>query len=183
MTADPGVVEGAQIRILQCFECKTMEVMPDYPPDGPPQLDVVLHRLDEKHGGASQQPHYRTVLRIPEAAWNDRSAQKQIVDQAWKNETGFKPSYYDVKDTLKEDAVKCHIEHRRQVPCIDYRDSSKRLRAPTQDERNKLAANLPRAFKGDRDAIKHGAPQTFLCDFCPVQVAVEFAQRKARGEA
>lgn len=160
-----------------------MEELPDYPPDGPPQLDVHLHYIDEKHGGHTEQPHYRTLLRVPVAAWNDRAAKKQIVKDAWATEKGFAPSYYDVKDTLKEDAVNCHRRHNRQVPCLDYRDSSKRLRAPTQDERDKLAANLPRAFKGDRDAIKHGAPQAFLCDFCPVQVAVEYAQRKARGEA
>lgn len=179
---DEGVVEGPQIRLLVCFECKTMEVMPDYPPDAHNSGDVVLWSLDEKHGGRTEMPHNRTVLRIPEVAWNDKAAQKQIIAGIWENKSGFSPSYYDVKDTLKEDAVKCHQQHLRQVPCIDYRDSTKKLRSPTQGERDSLAAKLPRAFKGDRDAIKHGAPTVYLCDFCPVQVAVEHAQRKSRGE-
>lgn len=183
MTEPTGVVAGPFMRILQCMDCRTMEAMPDYPPEANPMDDVVLHRLDEKHGGHTEQPHYRTILRIPQAVYDDVPARRQIVKQAWEGKTGFAPSYYDIKDTLKEDAVNCHRAHNRQVPCIDYRDSSKKLRSPSQGERDKLARGLPRAFKGDRDAIKHGAPITYLCDFCPVNVAVEYAKRKERGEA
>lgn len=174
---------GEQIRILQCFACKTMEELPDFPPDANPVDDVTLHYVDEKHGGRSEQPHHRTLLRVEKRVWEDRKARRQIVDQAWSEEKGFKPSYYDVKLTLQDDAVKCHIAHQRQVPCIDYRDSTKRLTAPTAAARQALAKEMPRSFGGDRDRIAKGAPIQYLCSFCPVQVAVEHAQRKARGEA
>lgn len=182
---EPGIVQGEHVRLLQCFDCKTMEEMPDYPPDANPQNDVVLHAVDEKHGGHTQQPHYRTILRIPKAAYDDRAARRQIIDQAWKDVKGFTPSYYDIKNTLQEDAAKCFIEHRRSVPCIDYRIDAKRLRAPSQGDRDRLAKDLSGAARNkfNLDAIKHGAPQKFLCDFCPVQVAVEHARRVERGEA
>lgn len=181
---EPGVVEGEQVRLLMCFECKTMEEMPDFPPGARTEDDVVLWAVDEKHGGRSQQPHHRTILRMPKAAYDDRQARRQIIDKAWEGTAGFTPSYYDIKNTLMEDAVKCHIEHHRQVPCIDYRISEKRLRSPSQGDRDRLAKDLSGAARNsfNLDAIKHGAPQKFLCDFCPVQVAVEFERRKARGE-
>lgn len=174
---------GPQIRLLQCFECRTMESFPDYPREADPAKDVTLHYLDEKHGGSTQQAHQRAVLRVEERVWEDRAIRRQVIDQAWESVKGFKPSYYDIKDTLKEDAVKCHIAHRRQVPCIDWRADSKRLVAPTTNDRRKLAKELPRSFGGDRDAIAKGAPVQYLCTFCPVAVAVEYAKRKARGEA
>lgn len=185
MTEPTGVVAGPQIRILQCFTCKTMEEMPDYPPDADPNNDVVLWAVDEKHGGRTQQPHHRTILRIPKAVYDDRAARRQIVKQAWESvDKGFVPSYYDIKNTLMDDAVKCHIQHNRQVPCIDYRDGSKRLRAPSQSDRDRLVKDMSGAGRNtvNLEAIKHGAPQKYLCDFCPVQVAVEFERRKARGE-
>lgn len=183
--AETGIVQGEHVRILQCFNCKTMEEMPDYPPDANPERDVVLHAVDEKHGGHTQQPHTRTILRIPKKVYDDRAARRQIVEQAWKDEKGFVPSYYDIKNTMVEDATKCFVEHRRHVPCIDYRDSSKKLRAPSQSDRDRLARDMSGAGRNkvDLDAIKHGAPQQYLCDFCPVQVAVEHARRVERGEA
>lgn len=174
---------GPQLRLLQCFECRTMEELPDYPREANPADDVTLHYLDEKHGGRTENPHHRIVLRVAKRVWEDRAIRRQIMEQAWETEKGFKPSYHDIKDTLKEDAVKCHIAHRRQVPCIDWRNDSKRLVAPTQRERKKIAHDLPRSFQGDRGAIEHGAPVQYLCEYCPVASAVEYAKRKARGEA
>lgn len=174
---------GEQLRLLQCFTCRTMEELPDFPPEANPNDDVTLHYIDRKHGGETQQPHHRTLLRVEKRVWEDRKARRQIVEQAWTAEKGFKPSYYDIKSTLQEDAVNCHRAHQRQVPCIDWRDSSKRLTPPTQRDREKLARELPRSFGGDRERIAKGAPTQFLCDYCPVAVAVEHAKRKARGEA
>lgn len=174
---------GPQLRILQCFSCRSMEELPDYPAEANPDDDVTLHYLDEKHGGRTQQPHHRTLLRIEKRVWDDRAARRQIVERAWESTSGFKPSYYDIKATLQEDAVNCHRAHQRQVPCIDWRDSSKRLTAPTQGDRERLARDLPRSFRGDRERIAKGAPTQFLCDYCPVSVAVEHAKRRARGEA
>ena len=40
---------------------------------------------------------------------------RAIVDQAWAEEKGFRPSYYDVKSTLQEDAVQCHRAHQQRL--------------------------------------------------------------------
>jgi hypothetical protein len=174
---------GPQLRILQCFTCRSMEELPDYPTEANPADDVTLHYVDRKHGGDSEMPHHRTLLRVEQRVWEDRAAKRQIVEQAWSAEKGFTPSYYDIKATLQEDAVNCHRAHMRQVPCIDWRDPSKRLTSPTARDRQQLARELPRSFGGDREAIAHGGPQQYLCDYCPVSAAVEHAKRKARGEA
>jgi len=171
---------GPQLRLLQCWDCKTVEELPDF--EGHPDNDVTLHYVDEKHGGRTEQPHYRTLHRVEQRVWEDRAAKRQLIEGMWKDTTGFTPSYYDVKNTLQEDAVKCHIAHHRSVPCLDYRDSSKRLTNPTRSMRERLAKDMPRSFHGDRDAIAKGGPVTYLCDYCPVRVAVDYAKRKARGE-
>lgn len=177
------IPRGEQVRILVCFECKTMEEIPDFPPEANPLDDVILFYVDEKHGGQTQQPHHRTLMRVEKRVWDDRPARRQIIKQAWEGTSGFKPSYYDLRNTLQEDAVNCHKAHQRQVPCIDWRDGSKRLRSPSQSDREKLARDLPRSMHVDTDRLVKGAPQRYLCDFCPVAVAVEHAKRVARGEA
>lgn len=174
---------GECVRLLQCFECKTLEEFPDFPATGNPNDDSTLHYVDEKHGGHSEMPHHRAVHRVERRVWDDRPARRQIVDQMWTDVKGFTPSYYDIKNNLMEDAVKCHVAHNRQVPCIDFKDGSKRLSNPTRSMRERLARDMPRSFGGDRDAIAKGGPTQYLCDFCPVKVAVDFAKRQARGEA
>lgn len=173
---------GEQLRLLQCWDCKTVQELPDYPREAPSRDDVTLHYLDRAHGGQTETPHHRILHRVEKRVWGDKKAARQIMAQMWETEKGFKPEVYMVKDTLKEDAVKCHQAHRRQVPCIDWKVDSKRLTAPTQGARERLARELPRSFGGDRDAIAKGAPTQHLCDWCPVAVAVEYAKRRARGE-
>lgn len=175
--------DGPQIRVLCCFECKSLEVMPDY--IGNPEYDAVLHTLDERHGGHSQMPHDRTIIRVEKRVWDDRPARKQIIDRAYEGKTGFAPSYYDIKDTLAEDAGKCFVAHNRSVPCLDYKDSSKRLRAPTAKDRRTVARELEQAGmrnKVDLDRLANDVPIIYLCEFCPVQVAVDFKKRQERGE-
>ena len=174
---------GECIRVLQCFQCRTMEELPDYPKEANPDKDLTLHYLVERHGGHTENPHNGALYCVEKVVWENPSAKRAAVEGMWAKEKGFKPSYYDIKDTLKEDAVKCHIAHQRQVPCIDWKDSSKRLTSPTSKDRKQLARDLPRSFGGDRDAIAHGGPVQYLCDYCPISAAVEHAKRVARGEA
>lgn len=161
------------IRILQCFDCKTMEELPDY--QGDPVFDSILQTLDEKHGGQTQQPHARTLHVMRKDHWEDRGVRKQTVESMWSATTGFKPSYYDIKDTLKDDAVKCFNAHHRSIPCLDYEDSSKRLGNPAAQDRARLAREMK------NDSLKHSAVRIYLCAFCPVQVTVDLAKRRAAG--
>jgi hypothetical protein len=171
----PGFNDPPFLRVLQCFECKSMEVMPDYDPALPPAFDAVLHEIDKRHGGDTETPHYRTIERISEKAWENMPLRRQMVKQMWSETTGFTPAYYDARDTLKDDAVKCFQQHHRQVPCIDYQDSSKRLGNPAAADRARLAREMR-----DED-IKHSAIRIYLCNFCPVQVKVDQMKRDAGG--
>lgn len=170
---------GPQVRLLQCFLCRSVEELPDF--EGHPDDDVVLHYADERHGGSTEQPHHRALHRIAAAQWNDLAIKKSVTKQMWEGTTGFTPGYYDVKNTLQEDAAKCFTAHRRQVPCIDWQDSSKILRAPTAAARRALAKELPRGMDIDRERLAKGAPKQYLCSFCAVATHVEHAKRVARG--
>lgn len=177
-----GVVEGPQLRILVCHQCKSAEELPDY--QGDSNFDVTLQYLHRRHGAGTEAVHPTALLRCAEVVWADRGARKQILEGAFKGVAGFTPEYHHVKDTLKDDAVKCHIAHRRQIPCIDWHNSDKVLRAPTASERQKLADDLRGTQRNniDLDRLAKGAPTQYLCDFCPVAMAVEYAKRKERGE-
>lgn len=157
-----GADTGPKLRILQCFTCQTLEELPDYPRDGIPEDDAFLHYLDEKHGGMTQQPHHRALLDVSERHWKNDRTRAQMVEQMWSKESGFKPEWYARRDTLTEDALKCFAKHNRQVPCIDWMDSSKRIGNPEAKDRSLLAKALKRTVQD----IGPG-PQIFLCNFCP----------------
>lgn len=172
------------VRLYACYTCRFLGELPDYPPPefAPVANDAVLIHVDMQHGAGTEQPHNRMMFRILPEQWSSRKAKEGVIDQIFQNYSGFKPSYYDVKDQLNLDAVKCFNAHHRSVPCLDYKDSSKRIGNPSRSMREKLAASMPRSFHGDRDAIAKGGPVQYLCEFCPVQVTVDYAKRKARGE-
>lgn len=157
----------AHVRLLQCWVCKTVEEIPDF--EGLPEDDHVLQYVDEKHGGETQQPHHRALLRVEKAHWENRQIRRRIHTQMWADTKGFVPEYYAVRDTLREDAGKCFAAHRRQVPCIDYQDRSKRLGNPAARMRKELSKEMKRDFTG-------GGPKVFLCSYCPVQGYVDRAK-------
>lgn len=161
------------VRILQCWDCKSMEQIPDYA--GDPIFDSILQTVDEKHGGTTQQPHNRALHRVLKAHWDDRGIRRQTVEQMWSGASGFKPSYYEIRDTLQEDAGKCFNAHRRNIPCLDYEDSSKRLGNPAAQDRARLAREM------HNDDLRASSMKVYLCNFCPVQVTVDLAKRKAMG--
>lgn len=154
------------VRVLQCFTCKTMEELPDFL--GPPENDVILQTLLVPHGGETEFPHHGALHRVERKHWEDRAVRKQIVERLWEGTSGFRPSYYDVKDTMQEEAIKCFRKHKSAVPCIDYQDPSKRLGNPARGLRKWLAREVR------RDVADLGEPpKVYLCNFCPVQQHVD----------
>ena len=168
VVAPQGVTGGPYLRVLQCFTCRSMQQLPDF--DGQPDDDVVLHLLDDSHGGHEDDPvriHQRALHRIPETAWADVAARKQIVEQMWASTTGFAPTYYDVQNTLREDALKCYSKHLRpQVSCPDYRSRSKRLSNPAAEMRRYVGLD------------PKGGPRVYLCQFCPMDTVMRSAMRE-----
>jgi hypothetical protein len=156
--------QGAQVRVLQCLTCKKVETLPDY--QGHPDDDHVLDYALIPHGGQTENPHFGALHRLPESQWSDPKIRKATMERMWEGTTGFTPSYYDVKNTLQEDASKCFTAHRRAVPCIDWHDSSKRIGAGTKKMREKVARELPRSSPIDAERLAKGQPVQYLCDFC-----------------
>lgn len=169
MTTPTTTTTGPCIRLLQCWDCKSVEELPDFV--GLPEDDHILQHLDLKHGGDSQMPHHRALMRVEKAHWEDRSIRRQIHKQMWADAKGFVPEYYHAKDTMVEDALKCFVAHRRSIPCIDYQDRSKRIGNPAAGLRKKLSRETGQDFTG-------GGPKIFLCSFCVVQGAVDQAKLK-----
>lgn len=157
--------EGPQIRLLRCTRCKTLEELPDF--RGRPEDDVALDHLVMVH--QQRHPFHEDkdafLLRVNEELWRRRK--KELHRKIWedvKQEGGFVPEYYATRDTFKEDAVKCHIQHNRQVPCIDWRVDRKRLGNPT------------------KEGWREGRVKVYLCDYCPVRTFVEAKAREQAGD-
>jgi hypothetical protein len=160
------------MRLLRCFDCKTMEEFPD-PPKGvdpkniSPGEDPLLDALLEKHK-TNQQEHLGQMFDIPDKDWANPDARKQILEQINEKTTGFEQEFYDVKNTFQEDALKCFQEHNRPDRCIDW-----------LSDRKKLGRATPEGKAWQKQNQK--APQTYLCHFCPVASKVMVAQRAAAG--
>lgn len=183
MTGDPRVFGShwsqdaePHIRLLVCFICKTMEEIPDY--HGDAEHDVILNEVNVKHGSLTEQPHIGSLMHVPLRQWSDTSVKRAIVEGIWQNETGFKPSYYDVRNTFKEDANKCFIAHHRSVPCLDWHSDTKLFASPAAKERAVLANEL-------RDeSVKNVAMKIWLCDYCAVATHVrtkQFEEAERKG--
>jgi hypothetical protein len=158
--------EGRQIRLLRCTQCKTLEELPDY--QGDPHNDVVLDELVERH--RRRHPHddapANFLLRVSEEMWNNPAKKKAIHKQIWadlEKDKGFVPEYYDTKNTLHEDAVKCFERHSRSIPCIDWHAHDKRIGNPT------------------KEGWREGRVKVYVCDFCPVAAKVMEMRNKELG--
>ncbi|WP_020142278.1 hypothetical protein [Terracoccus sp. 273MFTsu3.1] len=147
------------VRLLLCHEDKTLEQVEDY--EGDPHNDWALKYVLEKHRYPSGDPHLGQMLRVEKKHWDLPSTreaiEKQIRDSA--GHTGLDQSFYDTKDTLGEDALKCFEKHGRNPGCSNYRDEDKRLSAGTDRERKSLGLQPLRS-------------NHFLCDHCPVHSMV-----------
>lgn len=147
------------VRLLLCHEDKSLEQVDDY--EGDPHNDWALKYVLEKHRYPSGDPHLGQMMRVEKKHWDLPSTreaiEKQIRDSA--GHTGLDQSFYDTKDTLGEDALKCFEKHGRNPGCNNYRDDDKRLSAGTDRERKSLGLQPLRA-------------NHFLCDHCPVHSMV-----------
>ena len=162
VTAD----EGPQIRLLRCTHCGTLEELPDF--QGDPRDDHLLDHLVMEH--QRRHPfHDETdafLLRVSEEKWRNPKTRRGIHAQIWADREGkgFVPEYYASKNTFIEDANKCHVQHNRQVPCIDWHADRKRIGNPT------------------KEGWREGRVKVYLCDFCPVASIVMQKKREAAGQ-
>lgn len=161
-------------RLLVCRECKTIETLPLY--DGPKELeakDPVLDRVVRTHvmlhGDVNNEA--AALLTVSEDKCNCPQCKSsgptmweahrdEILGGLQERWTGFHPEFYATRDTFSHDAMRCFNLHRRPkgADCIDYQDDSRRV--------------TPHDWKGRN---------VYLCDFCPVNSAVEFAKNAKAG--
>lgn len=145
-------------RLLHCHTCKTIEELDDF--SGPADYDTILQYALDKHRRPNGEPHIGRLYPIEGKIWALQNLREAIIAQlkgggslglasVWSD-------YYDVKDTLSEDAMTCFNKHLRPpADCHDWRSKSKELTPGTQKERKEVGLSAPRVT-------------TYLCDFCPV---------------
>lgn len=161
----------ANIRLLACKDCKTIEEIPDY--EGPSDHDHLLSSLVRKHQ-TNEHPHIGQLFKIDAEDWKDENHKKEIAKriaaQLDGGETGLGSPFYDLKNTFQADALACYNAHLRNPACSDYKSDSKRLTPGTAEERR--AEGLPEY---------RSAQDRYLCEFCPVHSLVQAAARRKAG--
>jgi len=166
--------DGPKIRLLYCYNCKTIEELPDF--EGHPDDDILLQVLVDKHESAGI-PHAGFLSKIGVKLYSRPEVKKQIVknirDRVGGGLADIDPEYYNTKATFGEDAMKCYNLHLRPVTgCPDYKSEKKRLVPKgTDDIRKELGLD---------SAAKSESTKVYLCDFCPAKA---YAVEKARQQA
>ena len=162
----------ARLRLLWCGQCRTLEELPWY--DGPVERDGVLEYAVSKHSTNGSLHDGYKLYDVEERIWTLPGYRRSIIEQIKGGSTGlaaFDANYYNVQQTLREDALKCyHLHSRPREGCIDWRDDRKLLVPDTRVERKELG--LPMPGRG-------ASPVSYLCDFCPVR---SYYERKSRGD-
>lgn len=167
--------EGPKIRLLYCYNCKTIEELPDY--EGHPDDDVLLQVLVDKHESAGI-PHNGFLSSIGIKLYSRPEVRKQVIENL-RNKVGggladIDPDYYTTKATFYEDAMKCFNLHLRPSEgCSDWKAKNKRLIPKGTDEIRKEI--------GLESAAKSASTKVFLCDFCPAKTHYVEKSREQAG--
>lgn len=160
-----------KIRLLLCFECRSIEEVPWF--EGPAERDDTLEYRASAHQYPSGERHVGHLAVVDKPQWDDpvvRTAIIKKISSDGLDGEGLGQQFYDVKSTFGEDAMKCWKRHGRRVNCEDYKTDKMRLLPDTKADRKELGLD-----------VKH-RPSTFLCQFCPVNSHVVTKQRAARGD-
>lgn len=159
-------------RLLFCFVCDTLEELPPF--DGDPEQDHLLAIACEQHLFPSGEPHKGKLFVLPLRAWAKTESKKEIIRQikggGSKGLAEVDDTFYDSRSTFLEDAMKCYQAHNKpKEGCSDWQHSSKLLIPNTIKERK---------AEGMARYQDEAGPKTYLCNFCPVSIAVN--QRKQK---
>lgn len=166
--------DGPRLRLLVCKTCNSIEPLPWF--DGPVEYDDTLNHRLAGHKFPSGEPHIGApMFTVSELSWNDPSLRKQIIAEINKSTRigaeGLGQTFYDLRSTFQEDAMKCWKEHGRTLNCEDYRSDKKRLTPYTRGDRKELGL----------EQSERRRPGTSLCMFCPYHSVVMQRARKEQG--
>jgi hypothetical protein len=159
-------------RLLFCLVCDTLEELPPF--EGDPEQDHLLAIACEQHLFPSGEPHKGKLFVLPLRAWAKTESKKEIIRQikggGSKGLAEVDDTFYDSRSTFLEDAMKCYQAHNKpKEDCSDWQHSSKLLIPNTIKERK---------AEGMARYQDEAGPKTYLCNFCPVSIAVN--QRKQK---
>lgn len=165
--------DDEKVRLLICHVCQSIDELPDY--EGDPAHDDTLNYRVAEHQYPSGTPHVGSLARVSAKSWNNKDHRAGILAELAKaglpgKGEGLGQSYYDVKDNFRADALKCWKQHNRTLNCEDYHSESKRLYPDTKAERKDLGLS------------PNTRPNTFLCNFCPVESVATTEMRRKRGD-
>jgi hypothetical protein len=167
--------DGPKIRLLYCYNCKSIEELPDF--EGHPDDDVLLQIMVEKHQSAGIQ-HTGFLSKIGVKLYSRPEVRKQVIENLRTKVGGgladIDPDYYTTKATFYEDAMTCFNLHLRPSEgCYDYKSEKKRLVPKGTDAIRKEL--------GLESAAKSQSTKVYLCDFCPAKTYVVEKNRKQAG--
>jgi hypothetical protein len=152
------------MRVLVCRTCRKLEELPDWV--GHPDDDVYLNYVVGDHPD-----HQGQLFRLPIGVWMIESARDELVKQMMGHNEGlaaFDPSFYEVRNTFREDAITCYKGHGKpKGGCPDFNSEKKELRPATVAERREAGMSTRQL------------PVIHLCSFCPVRMHYEFKQNEA----
>lgn len=162
-------------RLLHCFVCDTLEELPPY--EGPIEQDYLLTIACETHVFPSGDPHKGRLYVLPIRAWAKLEDKKEIIRQikggGSKGLAEVDDTYYDSRSTFMDDAMKCYGQHNKPKDgCVDWHISSKLLVPSTAKDRK---------AEGMEKYQNSPGKKTYLCDFCPVAIAVTNRKRTLLG--
>jgi hypothetical protein len=184
MTLDLSTLKSAKVdpnephmRILKCFKCRTLEVVPDY--DGPKggentaEYDLALKFFTDPHVNGKCTRDDCTTVRFPTRFWIIPTVKESIEQQLKEGAQGldvFGTNAYAMKNNFQADAMTCWVQHQQTKDCSDYKSEKKLIKPDTAKER--LDAGLEKESRG---------PKVYLCDYCPVKSVIQEKAFKKMG--
>lgn len=155
------------MRIAYCYSCHGLNKLDTY--EGPPEYDVLLQRwIDEHLHGIPVDLHPGGRVFVKDASNFDHSGaggaiEEQMVEEVRAELAAVNLEVYAMRDSVKEDAVKCHRQHKQPSwpgkPCIDYKTESKSLGRK----------DVPEEFR------------QYQCTYCPYNETVTVEMRRRNG--
>lgn len=161
------LLSDEKIRILLCHVCGSIEEIPWY--EGDPANDTLLEYKVSTHRFPNGDPHIGDLAAIKKKDWDHKASREQIITElnaGRGGDAGMGQPFRDLRMSFQQEAMTCWKAHNRTTNCGDYHRENKRLVPDTAAERKDLGLS-PK----DR-------PNTWLCDFCPVQSIVDRSKNK-----
>ena len=171
----PQAANEPMFRLLYCLVCQTLEELPPY--DGAPEQDHLLAIACEQHVFPSGEPHKGKLFVLPLRVWAKPESKKEVIRQIKGGGSAgldeIDDTFYDSRSTFMEGAMECYRKHNKPKDgCVEWHDKGKLLIPNTIKERK---------AEGMGRYQDEAGPKTYLCDFCPVAVAVAQRKRKLLG--